>query len=192
MWRGELLRDPCDLEALRAYLRLLMGAKLIEESKRYLERAIALAKQVVEQQQPTPTTASAEALEGLLSEWATFADMRGDFEEASRLAKWNIDINPDFTISLYGLVKQLAKLGRFPEAERSLARLKSSDPVWGHGSGILLLAIRAEGDGDRDIVYQEMAKPMTTNTSAGDACFILGDVESGLGIGAKWNPRSCH
>ena len=91
-----------------------------------VNRQLAALRRV---QQPTPITASTQTVEGLLSEWATFADMRGDFEKASRLCKWNIEVNPDFTISLYGLVKQLAKLGRFPEAERCLARLKASDPV---------------------------------------------------------------
>ncbi len=48
LWRAEIVKDPFNAHALRRYGDLLVGAKLVDESETFLERAIALTTRNIE------------------------------------------------------------------------------------------------------------------------------------------------
>jgi hypothetical protein len=94
--------------------------------------------------------------------------------------KLNVVRYPDFTLSLHGLVRALARLGRLPEAEAYLVRAKSTDPVWGSFSETVLQVMR--GDIRKESIELEhvLANPDASNAMRGIICFMLGDVERGV------------
>lgn len=173
-WHGELQKDPENVEALRRYGDLLVGAGLVADSTAYLERAISLAP--------------ADWVESLEMDYATLAGARGDFERAVRLMKINVDRFPDFTISLYGLVRDLAKLGRYSEAEAYLARLTRTDTAWAYAAKLLLMAQRGDIPLGSAALEEALADSLGTNIARGNVCFVLGDVERGVGYWRNIEP----
>jgi len=166
LWRGELLEDPKSVEALRRYGELLLGAKLIDESQRYFEHAIGHA--------PAQSHAS------LAAYYSSIATARGDHEESIRVLKSTLEHYPDYTLSLYGLVRALGALQRYPEATIYLEQLRGSDPAWAYAGELTLLAQRGAIQPGSPALIEAFANPQATNASRGIACFILGDVECGV------------
>ncbi len=173
-WRAEIQKNPANVEALRRYGDLLVGAGLVAESAAYLDRAISLAP--------------VEAIDWLEMDHATLAGAGGDFERAVSLMKTNVDRFPDFTISLYGLVRDLAKLGRYAESESYLARLTRTDPAWAYAAKLLLMAQRGDIPLGSAALEEALANPLGTNVARGNACFALGDVERGVGFWRNIEP----
>ena len=166
---AELMRNPVDIEALRLYSRLLVGAGLVTESEAYMRRAIDIAART-----------GPDEIKYLRSEFATIYDARGDFEGAVRQMKENIEVTPDFTLSLFGLVRTLAKLGRYTEAETYLARLESTDPAWALAARVQLLAQRGELAPGSAQLATTLADPKLGNVARGNICLVVGDVECGV------------
>ena len=170
-WSDALREDPRSIEALRQFSRFLTGARLLNESEGYVEKAIDLAKSIGE-------PGWVRALE---TEYPTYAGIRGDFDHQIAQMKENVDgTNPDFTLSLYGLVQTLAHLGRFREASVYLARLKASDPAWGSAAELILAAHRGDFPPASEQLREALANPDLTNAIRGIACFVVGDIECGI------------
>ncbi len=169
VWRKEIINNPHDSGAMRWYARVLMGAKLLDESEAYIDRAIAEAR-----------SAGSDDVSGLQSEYVTLYTIRRDFETQVELVKDLVDrVNPDFTLSLYGLVQCLSKLGRFTEAEAYLERLKRTDEKWGYNAGVYLRVHRGDIRPHSPELQAALADPLVTHSTKSDVCFILGDVDCG-------------
>jgi len=170
-WSDVIREDPHAIDALRQFQRFLIGAKLLNEGETYLERAIDLAKSLGE-------PGWVRALE---TEYPTYAGIRGDFDrQIIEMKKTVEEVNPDFTLSLYGLVQTLARLGRFREANVYLARLKASDPAWGSAAELILSAHRGDIPTASEQLREAVANPDLTNAIRGIACFVVGDIECGI------------
>ena len=168
-WRKEIINNPHDAGAMRWYARVLMGAKLLDESEAYIDRAITEAR-----------SAGAGDVSGLQSEYVTLYTIRGDFETQVELVKDLVDrVNPDFTLSLFGLVQCLGKLGRFTEAEAYLERLKRTDEKWGYNAEVYLRVHRGDFRPHSPELQAALADPLVTHSTKSDVCFILGDVDCG-------------
>jgi tetratricopeptide (TPR) repeat protein len=173
-WRSEILADPTNVEALRRYADLLVGAGLVSESERYLRKARSLAP--------------VEELDWLEMAYATHALARGDQAEGIRLMKLNIDRFPDFTLSLFGLVRTQSALGNFQEAETYLTQLKSSDAVWGYSAQLALQAFRGDLPQGSEALQSAFDHPMANNVTRGSISFILGDIPAGVSYWQRIEP----
>jgi len=167
-WREELIRNPNNPDGLLRYGYLLLGAGLLDESERYLARAIQLVDEANGYSWDT--------------DYITLADARGDDEEHIRLAKNALDRFPELTITLFGLVEKLSRLHRFREAESYLSRLEASDEdgAWAYAAKSRMLAFRGDIPLGSEALKRTLENPLLTNISRGHLCFILGDVESGV------------
>jgi len=165
-WRSELIADPMNMYALRRYADLLVGAKLTSESELYLQKAISVAPE--------------EALDWLEMDYATIEQARGNQAAAVRRMKLNIDRFPDFTLSLFGLVRTQARLGNFAEAESYLTQLTASDAVWGYTAQLYLQAFRGDLERGSKALQAAFDNPMANNTTRGSISFVLGDVPGGI------------
>jgi hypothetical protein len=56
----------------------------------------------------------------------------------------NLDRFPDHTLSTYALVRDLARLGRYPEAELYLNRREATDAGWAFYAKLTMGAIRGD------------------------------------------------
>src|SRR5262249_31871622 len=94
----------------------------------------------------------------------------------------------DGTAPLFGLVRALAKVRRFAEAEAYLARLRRANEAWGYGAYIWLATLRGDLKlGSRELA-QEFANPLMTNAQRAATCFLLGDVECGVRYWRQMEP----
>jgi DNA-binding winged helix-turn-helix (wHTH) protein/tetratricopeptide (TPR) repeat protein len=166
-WREELTRNPNNPEALRRYADLLAGAGLVDESERYLRRAIPLDE------------ANRDWYE---MDYANLAGVRDDGEAHVRVMKKIIDRFGDYTVTLLGLVERLARMGRFIEAESYLTRLEASDKEggWAYSAKLRLMAFRGEIPEGSDALKSALAHPLASNITRGHICFVVGDVENGV------------
>jgi len=176
--RAELQRDPGDIESLRQYARLLLGANLLNEGVAYIDRAVLLARK----------TADPRFVAAAESEYATSLLLTGPSDTAVRQMKLNVEESPDFTISLISLVKELTKVGRVQEANFYLARLKNSDEAWGAYGETLMVAIRGEAKLGSARMEDLLKNSLISNAGRGDVCFILGEVECGVRLWHELEP----
>lgn len=186
LWRNEvrsafLSNEPQDfqkswvkVEALRRYSELLLGAQLVLESEAYNALAMHFADEAWRPH--------------VESHWAQLATARGDHEEAVRRHKINIDLFPDSTVSLHGLIWSLASLGRFAEAEAYLARLRSVDSGWSFSAKVILMAYRGDLPIGSPRLDQVLAK--VNKATAGIVSFILGDVDGGVRYWRRIEPTA--
>ncbi len=166
-WRAELLKNPTNALALTGYADLLLGAKLIDESQRYVERALA-------------QRISVEAETNIKSRYGSLAEARGNFEEHVRLNKEFLEAMPDSTVALYGSVRSLAELGRFQEAEAYVDRLDSTAPAWGSAARSVLLALRGDTPANSVALRATLADSQKSNAMKTQICFMVADVECGV------------
>ena len=175
IWSEELTKNPHSYAALNAYAHLLIGANLLDESERYIARSIAscedpITREVIEHAQADVTAA------------------RGDVERTIEIAKNMVKRFPDHTFSLYALVRDLAKLGRFAEAHSYLARLASSAPAWGKAAELVLLTRRGDIRLESQALKSAFDDPQVSNATRGVVCFVLGDIEGGASWWRKIEP----
>jgi Tfp pilus assembly protein PilF len=168
-WRTEVARTPQDPLALNRYSRVLAGAKLYDEGRVYLERAIAVWERDGDSGSATTSRGN----------YATHAIAKGRFEDALQQLKLSLGAFPDSTPVLLGAVQVLAKLGRFAEAETYLVRLRETDEMWAHSAETWLGALRGDLSLGGEALEQAFAHPFMTNAQRGVVCFVIGDVECG-------------
>jgi len=151
-----------------------MGAKLQLEAEAYLDRAGEIL--------------AAEGHPGVeFAEFATLATIRGERETAIRIMKKAISSVPDATLSTFGLVQHLTKVGRRAEAEIFLARLQDSNAVWGAAAELLMHAIAGElpaGSAELDAALNDDLP----HIARGMACFDVGDIDRGIREWRQFEP----
>jgi len=174
-WHQELEWDATNVHSLRRYAELLLGARLFDESERYLRRAMQLT--------------SAEELDWLALDEAPLAEARGEIELAVRLMKRNLERIPDHTMHLYTLVRGLAKLGRYPEAERYYDRLESIDAGWAFLARQHMLALRGDLRPGSNLLGEFFSHRRANNANRGITSFMMGDIEAGLRYWRDVEPR---
>ncbi len=177
-WRNEIIRNRKSFEGFNRYSRLLAGARLFAEGRQYLERCIELAHQAGESGWVTSSQEN----------YATHAEGQGNFDDAAKLMKRNVEQHPDATASLFGLVRTLAKLGRFAEAEAYLTRLERTNEAWGYGAAVWLATLRGDIKPGSAALEQTLADTRSTNALRGTVCFLLGDVECGVKYWRQMEP----
>ena len=165
-WRAEIIKNPSNTDALRRYGDLLLGAKLINESEGFLNRALAFSNE--------------NSRDWLEQDQVSIAEARGDLDRQIQLGKRNLERFPDHTYSTYGLARSLAKLGRYSEAEFYLSRLDATDAPWAFFGRMTLSAIRGDLQPGGNQLAHAFADPLANNANRGVICFILGDVEGGV------------
>ena len=165
-WRAEIVKNPSNTDALRRYGDLLLGAKLIDESEGYLNQALAFTNE--------------NARDWLEQDQVSIAQARGESERAIALMKRNLERFPDHTMSTYGLVRALAKLGRYPEAEFFLSRLEATDSGWAFFATLTLGTIRGDIRRGSNELAHAFADPLANNGNRGVISFILGDIDAGV------------
>jgi DNA-binding winged helix-turn-helix (wHTH) protein/tetratricopeptide (TPR) repeat protein len=166
-WHAELRKNPTNAFALTYYAELLIGSKLIDESQRYIERALG-------------QRISVEAEANIKSRYGALAEARGNFEEQVRLNKEFLDVMRDSTVAQYGTVRSLAQLGRFQEAEAYIDHLNSSAPPWGSAARDVLLALRGDTPANSAALRATVEDPQKSNALKTQICFMVGDVECGV------------
>ena len=102
--------------------------------------------------------------------------------------KRNVERFPDFTVSNYGLVGTLAKLGRYREAELYVSRLEATSAGWGWYARLTLAAIRGDISPRSNELAHLFADPRANNSARGAVSFMLGDVEAGVGYWREMEP----
>jgi DNA-binding winged helix-turn-helix (wHTH) protein/tetratricopeptide (TPR) repeat protein len=170
LWRQELLANPDDIEALRRYGELLRGAKLIDESEQYLQRATSLAMRL----------GDGDTVDAIGPQYAPIAGIRGDLERAIAIRKVSVEKFPDFTVALFSLVLNLTKQGHYAEADVYLTRLRSSDSAWAWAAETMMRAERGEFAKGSSALQGVLDDPRTNNATRGWLCFAVGDVECGV------------
>ena len=171
-WRERLTSNPRDSHTLHEYSKLLSGAGLIDEALRYVDSAV--------ENSLNPDEAEEIRLYGYNNS-ATVTDPA----EAIRGAKKVLALHPNYTLELYGLVQNNARIGNYIEAERYLERLKLSDPrgEWAYAGQLILSALKGELPLNSQALDDAVANPKTTNLTKGITYFIVNDVEKGI---AAW------
>lgn len=165
-WHKELENNPTSVHALRRYGELLLGARLIDESERYLRRAMELSP--------------ANDRDWLALDEVGLAQARGQFELSVQLIKRNLERIPDHTWHLYAIVSALAKLGRYQEAQRYLDRLEAISPGWAFLARQHLLTLRGDLRPGSNLIGEFFAHKRANNANRGITSFMMGDVDAGL------------
>ena len=164
--RRDLVAGSMSPDVWGGYAQVLCGAGLLDESARYLEVAIRLEPRAAKQ--------------SWVMERSVIAGARGDFAEHAQLLKNNLEIHPNSTLDLSGLIRSLARLGRYAEAETHLAHLKATDPGWAFGARLALSLIRGDLTVGSETFEKIVGNPASMNINRGIACLMVGDVERGV------------
>jgi len=174
-WHTELEKDPTSVHALRRYAELLLAARLIDESERYLQRAMELSP--------------AEDRDSLEIDEVNLSQARGQFELSVKLIKRNLERFPDHSMHLYAMVSALAKLGRFVEAQRYLDRLETISSGWAFLARQNLLALRGDLRQGSNLIGLFFADRRANNANRGITSFMIGDVDAGLRYWRQIEPQ---
>jgi DNA-binding CsgD family transcriptional regulator/tetratricopeptide (TPR) repeat protein len=179
MARREVLRGS---DSVGKYSALLCGARLFDEAERYLDRAVQLAGS------SRWATDSAAGHWSAMESRAVIADARGDFEAFLELVRKHLELFPHSSDNLFALTRVYAILGRYAEAESTLAQLDQTSRGHARHARLLYRTIRGELAPGGDEFEAAIAHPRSLNVMKGNLCFAAGDIERGIGFWRALEP----